>query len=83
LSLTEISQACSCRNEWVVDLVEEGVLVPFGQERSDWRFPGNSLSKAYAARRLERDLGINLAGVAVILDLLEEVESLRSRVLQE
>jgi hypothetical protein len=29
------------------------------------------------ARRLQRDLDINLAGVAVILELLEELETLR------
>jgi hypothetical protein len=30
------------------------------------------------ARRLQRDLDINLAGVAVILELLEELETLRA-----
>jgi chaperone modulatory protein CbpM len=29
--------------------------------------------------RLQRDLGINLAGIAVALDLLDEVETLRAR----
>lgn len=80
LSLTEISDACSTRTEWVVELVEEGILKPSGKERSHWRFSGNSLSRAHTARRLQHDLEINLAGVALVLDLLEQIEALRSNI---
>ncbi len=80
LSLTEISDACSTRTEWVVELVEEGILEPSGKERSHWQFSGNSLSRAHTARRLQHDLEINLAGVALVLNLLEEIEALRSRI---
>jgi chaperone modulatory protein CbpM len=79
LSLTEISDACSTRTEWVVELVEEGILEPSGEERSHWQFSGSSLSRAVRARRLQHDLEINLAGVALVLDLMEEIETLRSR----
>ena len=79
LSLTEISDACSTRTDWVVELVEEGILEPSGKERRHWRFWGNSLSRAHTARRLQEDLEINLAGVALVLDLLEQIEALRNR----
>lgn len=79
LSLTEICQACSCHREWVVELVSEGVLDPLGARPEDWHFPANSLSTAQAARRLQQDLGINLQGIALVLELLDEVESLRSQ----
>ena len=79
VSVTEICQACSTRTEWVVDLVEEGILEPFGKDPGDWHFPSDSISRAHTARRLQRDLGINLAGVALALDLLAEVDALRSR----
>ena len=32
------------------------------------------------AHRLQRDLGLNLAGVALALELLDEIEALRSRI---
>jgi chaperone modulatory protein CbpM len=83
LSLTEFCQACSSRTEWVIELVEEGILEPSGEESSRWSFPGNSLSKAQRARRLQHDLEINLAGVALVLELLDEIEALRSRLLQK
>jgi len=79
LSLIEISEACAGRTEWVVELVEEGILEPLGEQREKWRFPGESLSRANIAMRLQRDLGMNLAGVALALDLLEEIDALRAR----
>ncbi len=79
LSLIEISEACASRTEWVVELVDEGILEPLGVERDQWRFPGESLFRANTARRLQRDLGMNLAGVALAIDLLEEISVLRAR----
>jgi chaperone modulatory protein CbpM len=77
ITLEEICEACSTRSEWIVELVEEGVLQPLEHERSEWRFTASSLSRAHVATRLRRDLGINLAGVALALDLLDEIEELR------
>jgi chaperone modulatory protein CbpM len=82
LSLTEICRACSASPEWLIELVEEGVLEPIGVERTEWRFYGTSVQRAHAATRLQRDLNINLAGVALALDLLDEIEALRARLLR-
>lgn len=80
LSLSELCHACSAHAEWVVELVEEGVIEPEGgPEPSGWRFYGTSLRRARVARRLQSDLGINLNGAAVVLELLEEIEVLRLR----
>lgn len=79
LSLVEISRACSGSTEWVIELVDEGVLEPVDRERSHWCFSGPSLQRARAAKRLQHDLKINLAGVALALDLMEEIEKLRER----
>ncbi len=82
LSLNELCKACSSSAEWVIELVEEGALEPIGYVQTQWRFSGNSLQKARTAMRLQRDLGINLAGVALALDLLGEIETLESRLCQ-
>lgn len=78
-SLIEISEACSASAEWVIRLVDEGVLEPVDPHQPQWRFSGISLQKAHAAMRLQQDLDINIAGVALVLDLMEEVEALRQR----
>ena len=79
LSLTELSHACCTSTEWLVELVDEGVLEPAGPQQTQWRFSGASLKRARTARRLHEDLNINLAGVALALDLIEEIEAMRER----
>lgn len=79
LSIGDICRACSGSTSWVIELVEEGVLEPVGDEQTAWRFSAASLQKARVARRLQQDLEINTAGIALALDLLEELEALRAR----
>jgi chaperone modulatory protein CbpM len=80
LTLEDVCRACAVETTFIVALVEEGVLEPFGHEDElpQWRFSGASLRRARVALRLQRDLEINLAGVALTLDLLDEIEFLRA-----
>jgi chaperone modulatory protein CbpM len=57
--------------------VAEGVIEPHGEERARWRFTGRSVIRTQVAVRLCEDLDVNLPGVALALDLLEEIERLR------
>ncbi|VAX10910.1 hypothetical protein MNBD_GAMMA26-1030 [hydrothermal vent metagenome] len=79
LTLGELSRACTVHAEWIIELVDEGILEPTGDDTAHWCFSGPSLCRARTAMHLQRDLGINLAGAALVLDLIEEVETLRSR----
>lgn len=79
MTLAELCRICRVPAERVFDLVEEGVVEPLGQDPRHWRFQGISVIRVRSALRLERDLGINAAGVALALDLLDEIESMRSR----
>ena len=80
ISLSELCRASNTHAEWVISLVGEGVLTPLGDDPRQWRFPGSSLKVVRTAKRLENDLGINLAGIALALDLIAEVERLSARV---
>ena len=80
LTLSDLCHACSRHAEWIVQLVEEGILEPAGRTPTQWRFSGTSLRKAHIAMRLQRDLDINLAGVALALDLMDEIETLQALV---
>jgi chaperone modulatory protein CbpM len=84
LSVDELSRLCAVDRTYIVELVEEGVLsvVEFAAsvvevDASEWRFRGSALRRARTALRLQRDLEINLPGVALALELLEELEELR------
>jgi len=84
----EVSVADLCRmfaveEHHIIELVEEGVLGTRGAvnvieiDKTAWRFHGTEVRRARIALRLERDLGINVPGVALVLELLEELEQLR------
>lgn len=79
LSLGELCRASRLSAERVIELAEEGVVEPIGRSPESWRFRGVSLRRIRCAQRLEEDLGVNTAGVALVLDLLEELERLRMR----
>jgi len=79
LTLRQLCDACAVRADYIIDLVEEGFIEPSGVERSHWCFSGVSIRRVQKAKRLQRDLGVNLAGVALALDLMEEIEQLRAR----
>jgi chaperone modulatory protein CbpM len=80
LTLGDLCRACGLPSDRVYELVEEGIVDPLGRDPARWRFHGISVRRVRCALRLERDLGINFAGAALALDLLEELESLRARV---
>lgn len=79
LTLVELCQACCAEQEHVMAWVFEGVLEPIGRSPQEWRFTGDSLRRARLALRLTRDLEINPPGVALALDLLDEIAALRAR----
>ena len=80
LTLAELSQCCGVSAEKILVLVNEGVLDPNGGSDQDWVFGGSDLVRARRALRLERDLGINPAGIALVLQLREESKRLHDRV---
>ena len=56
----------------------EGALVP-DEGEAGWRFSGAALARTRTAARLARDLGVNVPGVALALELLDEIAALRER----
>ena len=79
LTLADLCRACGAQTGLVVELVEEGVLSPSGDGPEVWRFTGLQLRYARVAVRLQRDLGVNTAGAALALQLMDELDALRGR----
>ena len=79
-TLDEVCGLCRISVESVVEFVEFGVLNPDGAAASDWRFPAQSVLRTRRAARLQRDLELNLPGLALALDLLDDIEALRQQV---
>ncbi len=82
-TLVELSQACNATPAQLAALVAEGVLAPAGQTGDDWRFAGTALRRARLALRLARDLELNPPALALVLDMLDEITSLRARLARQ
>jgi len=78
LELEAFAAACGTEIQFVRLLVDEGLLQPV-IEQPAWRFGGEELTRVRRIRRLQRDFEANLQSVAVMLDLIDEIERLRAQ----
>lgn len=79
MNLAQLCRACGLSEAQIHELVDHGVIDPVGRKPDKWRFRGVSLRRLRLTQILQRDLGVNVAGAALALDLLEELEQLRAR----
>jgi len=76
LPLDALAAASGTDADFIRQLVDEGLLRP-AVEQPVWRFGGEELARVRRIRRLQRDFEANLQSVAVMLDLLDEIDRLR------
>ena len=76
LSLAELCRCVGASAELVAELVDHGLLTPLAGPGEGWRFGGSSLAVTRRAHRLMGDLGVNAAGAAVAIELLDRIERL-------
>jgi chaperone modulatory protein CbpM len=80
LTIEEVCRMCAVHSEYIVELVHEGVIAPaMGSEPESWRFTSLEVRHTRVASRLQCDLGVNLAGAALALQLLDELETLKAQ----
>jgi chaperone modulatory protein CbpM len=79
VSLVKLCKCCDLAAEQILTMVDQGIIEPleFQSSHIHWQFTGNSVLRVQTAIRLQRDLGVNLAGAALALDLLDEIKMLR------
>ncbi len=78
-TLRELCERCAINAETVVSFVEFGIVTPEGRSMTQWRFSAQSLSRLNRALRLQRDLDVNLPGLALALDLLDQITVLEKQ----
>lgn len=70
----EVCQKYNIPEPLLIEMLEEGL---FSVQAQKQQLNLNDLQRLTSACRLHRDLGINLAGVALALDLLDEMNTMR------
>ncbi|MFT6285620.1 MAG: chaperone modulatory protein CbpM [Halieaceae bacterium] len=79
LSFTEVCLQTGVAEDTVVEIVEQGIMAPIGASPGEWLFSPAMLILTKKAVRLHRDLNVDWAGIALAIELLDEVEQLREK----
>lgn len=79
ITIVELCDVCSVERKMVDEMIDEGILEPTGSGRERPRLPYSSVRRTRTVIHLQRDLGINLAGAALVLELLERIDDLHTR----
>jgi len=79
ISIVQLCRICAVESEMIERLVEEGIIEPTRHEGKTLYFPPSSLKRTRVVMNLRSDLGVNLAGAALALELLDRIEKLQAR----
>ncbi|CEG58467.1 chaperone modulator CbpM [Legionella fallonii] len=77
ISFHEVCHKYHIPEELLSEMVEQGLFPNQPSNKEQIALDQKALRRLEAAFRLHKDLGINLPGVALALDLLEEIEKMR------
>ncbi|MEQ7920586.1 chaperone modulator CbpM [Xanthomonas sp. WHRI 1810A] len=78
LDMKEFCQVVDMPAAYVIKIVEHGILEPQGKKPDEWLFDTYSLSVAKRAAKLHHELALEWDGVALALDLLDELDHVRA-----
>ena len=76
-TLLQVCLICGVHADRVVELVSFGIVEPDGEQPELWKFSESAIHRAKKAIRLSRDFGLEHQGLALSLELLDEIDRLR------
>ncbi len=82
LRLRHIARQCDVHPEMINRFVRLGLIDPAetAEKDGEWMFTQETIGLIRKIMRLRNELGINFAGIGVVLDLLSRVEELETRI---
>ncbi|MDP1573478.1 MAG: chaperone modulator CbpM [Coxiellaceae bacterium] len=76
LTFEEVCQAIHADDQLVIQLIEYHIIQPKGTSKINWQFDDLALKRARLARNFYYDLEVNFAGIGLLIELLERIETL-------
>lgn len=76
LTFDVVAETVGARRSLLLRLAERGLIDTVTSDADEPRLPRRVVIQIRRMQRLRRDLGVNFAGAAVILDLVERIEQL-------
>ncbi|MEJ6078822.1 chaperone modulator CbpM [Vibrio sp. 1-Bac 57] len=78
ISLNELCQLERIESHHIIEIVENGIVKPIANANSeDWEFDTSSVHWIKKAVRLHQDLEIDWLAVALLIDLIQQRDSLQ------
>lgn len=77
ISFVEVCQKCNISEEMLLDMIEHGLFSSSLARNKISDVDQSTFIRIQSACRLQQDLGINIPGVVLVLELLEELEQAR------
>jgi chaperone modulatory protein CbpM len=78
-SLNQLCAYCHIHQEHLIDLVAFGTITVTGTHPSQWLFQHADVLRVQKAMRLQRDFALDQQGLALALELLDEIERLQQQ----
>ena len=76
LTIDVVADTIGAKRSLVVRLVQQGLVETVDAGADEPRLPRRVVVRLRRMQRLRRDLGVNFAGAAIILDLVQRIEQL-------
>lgn len=80
IAVTEICQLCQIDLTAVIELADLGLVSVRGAGPEHWQLPAAALPRLAVVGRLMRDLGVNVSGAALAVELLEAQRELERQI---
>ena len=80
IAVAEICQLCRIDQTALMELAALGLAEPRESAPGVWQIPATALPRLRVAARLIHDLGVNVSGAALAVELLEARRELESRI---
>lgn len=78
LSMHEITYSLGIKPEMIIEIINEGIISINPNEQEQWQFDNEAYRRIRTVFQLNRDLGVNVPGAGLILELLSEIDRLQS-----
>lgn len=80
ISLDELREMLNIEDDFLEQLLAVGLIEPIDATEHDLLLDASAFQRVHTAVRLQRDLNINIEGIALALELLDELNNLRNKI---
>lgn len=79
ISLTELVEISGISQNDLIVWMSYEIIRPASKRHNEYHFSLTELQRLKTALRLQRDLELNVSGIALVLDLLDQMQDLREQ----